>query len=201
MTKSGPNVLIDLEEIGRGTNSTKYIGTGSSPDFGSYSYTAWGDWNGDGRKKTNDGRTTVDHGHWLLGAMTPTQDMPKSGSATYNGDLRGDWISSGIGSTSGTIEKNVISGSVNMNANFNSGKLSGNMDLKRKGNSWAQTQFNNISINGNSYNGNMSVTGGGNGGLYGNFFGPKAEETGGGFFVDKQSGDHGGASGVFRAKK
>lgn len=178
-----------------------------TPDFGSYSYVAWGTWDG-GTAITytadSDGKTfnPVD-GHWVYGQAIGPDDIPKTGSASYAGSVMGGYVNHG----NGTVETNSITGTINMNVVFSNSNnsLSGTMNLKRNNAAWVNTSFSSgaarPSATGGSYRSELTVENGGKGNIRGAFFGPGAEEMAGSYNVDKQSGDFGGSSGVFRAKK
>lgn len=178
-----------------------------SPNFGSYSYVAWGTWDG-GTSTTftsdSDGKTfnPVD-GHWVYGQAIGVNDIPKTGSASYSGNVMGGYVNH----STGTVETNSITGTINMNVVFSNSNnsLSGTMNLKRSGAAWVNTSFSTgaarPSATGGSYSGELTVENGGSGNIRGAFFGPGAAEVAGSYDVDKQSGDYGGSSGVFRAKK
>jgi len=155
-------------------------------DTTGYSYTTWGEWNGEGRTHTNSNGEVfnVDHGHYVAGISTqyyPGGEIPKTGIATYHGTLQGDYTLNT--NTSNTIERNAIGGTITLNANFGSQTISGNLSATRNGSAWASANFGSTPINnsGNysSENENLTVTGGGSGRISGNFYGPNAEETGG----------------------
>lgn len=174
-------------------------------DYGAYSYVAWGQWDGTGTThiRSFDG-TVFDNidGHWVYGDSTIMDDIPKQGSANYAGNIIGGYVNHGTG----LVEPNSITGTINMNVSFRDGNnsLAGTMQLDRNGASWATANINTNNGRPDSdeqLSAQMTVQGGGNGELRGNFYGPNAEELGGGFYIDKQSGDGGGAAGVFRAKK
>ena len=194
-----------IGDVRRVTEEFKFYGVSSNVTVQTqidtnYSYLALGEWNGDGRTLTNEhtGEVfNVDHGHYVFGLSTksyPGGEIPKTGTATYNGSLRGDYI------TGGTISRNSIGGSITLNANFGSQTMSGNLSATRNGSAWASATFDGFSIDADAeFWGNLTVTGGGFGVLEGHLYGPNAEEIGGGFSINNPSGDLGSVSGVFRA--
>lgn len=90
-----------------------------------------------------------------------------------------------------------------MNVNFGNNTLSGSINAQRSGSNWATANFSNTNFNRseNRFQGQMSIQNGGRGQIEGSFYGNEAQEVGGAFYIDKQHGDAGGASGIFRAKK
>lgn len=167
-----------------------------------YDYTAWGEWNGNGRIYTDQSghMFNIDHGHYTVGLATdryPGGKMPSTGTATYNGTLHGDYIS-----TTGDIERNAIGGTISLNANFSNNTIGGTLNATKGGSSWATASTGSMSIHGDSYyNNNLNINGGGTGGLEGSFNGPNAEETSGGFWLSTSSGTPGNAAGVYTAKQ
>ena len=169
-----------------------------SGDYGDYSYIAWGSWTG-GENTRFRNYDRIRGGHWIYGQRLGTVDIPKSGSARYIGQVRGDYVHRGRA----TVEMNSITGDINMTVTFRDGNnsLSGAMNLDRNGTHWARTRFNTqnarFSSGSNIFKTSLKVQGGGRGQLRGSFFGANAAEAGGSFAVNKD----GIATGVFRAKK
>ena len=169
-----------------------------SGDYGDYSYIAWGSWSG-GANTRYFNNNRIRGGHWIYGQRLETVDIPKSGSARYVGQVRGDYVHGGRA----TVEMNSITGDINMNVTFRDGNnsLSGAMNLDRHDTHWARARFNTqnarSSSGSNIFRTSLKVQGGGRGQLRGSFFGANAAEAGGSFAVNKD----GIAVGVFRAKK
>jgi len=65
----------------------------------------------------------------------PGGEIPKTGTATYNGTLRGDTVNGN------TIERNAISGNITLNTNFGSQAMSGNLSVTHNGSAWASATF------------------------------------------------------------
>ena len=165
---------------------------------GKYNYSAWGEWNG--------GTAFAPiHRQAIVGYPTEISDMPKTGSATYSGQLQGDfWDTNGPFAPAGpypqqtkTLEPNAIGGTVQLNADFANSSISGSLNATHNGTPFASATFN-TGISGASYNGSLS-SGSGSGTIGGGFYGPNAEETGGTFQINKNDGT--GASGIFHAKQ
>ena len=185
--------------------------TTATPNYGDYDYVAWGTWDDSSfihyYENDNFG------GHWVYGQIPKPENMPKLGSASYAGQVRGGYVNY----KNGIMEANSITGDINMTVNFQDRNLSGTMNLDRNSSSWATATFSTpitgITSAGPPYDEvpiyfgtrlNVYSEGGGYGGgsMFGWFFGKDAAEVGGSFLVDKFRRDCGcGAAGVFRAKK
>ena len=188
-----------------------------SRDYGDYSYVAWGSWSGDKNTRINlvdtEGELQlynhVRGGHWVYGRRLGVDDIPKSGSARYTGQVMGGYSAFGMdGMPDGTQEINSITGNINMTVTFRDGNnsLSGTMNLDRNGVSWATARFNTQNARANpndpGFKASLNSEDGGRGGLRGSFFGfgSNAAEVGGNFFFLKGN-KIGLANGIFRAKK
>ena len=183
-------------------------------DYGDYSYVAWGSWSGDKNTRISfdSGRNYIGNvkgGHWVYGQRLGVDDIPKSGSARYAGQVMGGYSTFGMdGMPDGTQEINSITGNINMAVTFRDGNnsLSGTMNLDRNGASWATARFNTQNARANpndsGFKASLNSEDGGRGGLRGSFFGfgTNAAEVGGNFFFLKGN-KTGLANGVFRAKK
>lgn len=196
-------------------NTSTPVTVNPANHFGDYKYTAWGEWSGSIDLTPvlggNGQYGRVSRGHWVLGQ--PTIDTPafqtflnsgpNNGRATYNGTLMGNFLPSG-----GGAQYNIMGGQVQIVADFKNGSLSGGMDVTKNGVYWSSAYFSNISIyrvtlNNNlgtafAFNGNQRVNGDSSH-LSGAFYGPLAEEVGGGWNILRSNGE--GAVGVFRAKR
>ena len=157
-----------------------------------YEYVAWGNWSQPGVIFTDsDGQTwNVDRGHYILGQKT--DELPTTGSASYSGDVRGDFVTDAA-----VIEYNAVGGTVAMDVNFGTDSATIELDLTRNGADWASVTDNNLYVDRSdssfgTRDDNDSVL------IGGEFAGPNAEELFGGFEV---SGDGGTAVGGFRAKQ
>ncbi len=159
-------------------------------DYGNYDYVAWGEWG------ENYSYYDAYHNHVVYGEKTV--DMPKMGTATYLGELKGD-MHTASGVTGGYVHINSVSGEVKMNVDFSTKKGSLDMDMKFKGNDWSKEHFD-ITLNNSEFSSKTyrnTVQGG--------FFGSNANEAAGVFNIYKgwagifEVGYK--ANGVFRAKK
>ena len=185
--------------------------TTATPNYGDYDYVAWGTWDDSSfihyYENDNFG------GHWVYGQIPKPENMPKLGSASYAGQVRGGYVNY----KNGIMEANSITGDINMTVNFQDRNLSGTMNLDRNSSSWATATFS-TPITGRTgadppydevpiyFNTRLNVYSGGGGygggSMFGWFFGKDAAEVGGSFLVDKFRRDCGcGAAGAFRAKK
>jgi hypothetical protein len=179
---------------------------------GSYTYTSWGIWQQDGGIYTdyNLGHG-IEHnveGHWVAGDVTV--DLPKTGSATYNGTVAGSWYTAGdLGNDANRPQYGgAIKGTMAMTVDFsNAAIVAGNLNLKKADNSsFATATMNNMQMNttNNAFHGKLigaNIMDNGQSGnvVKGRFYGPKAEEIGGNWNVNKTTGEF--ASGVFAGKK
>ena len=188
-----------------------------SRDYGDYSYVAWGSWSGGKNTRINfdsESRNftgNVKGGHFVYGRRLGVDDIPKSGSARYAGQVMGGYSAFDMnGMPDGIQEINSITGNINMAATFRDGNnsLSGTMNLDRNGTAWVTARFNTQNArpnpNDSGFKASLDSEDGGRGGLRGSFFGfgANAAEVGGNFFFLKENKTGLGlASGVFRAKK
>lgn len=170
---------------------------------GSYQYTDWGAWNSTGHVYTAN--QEIEKGHWIIGRSTNVNDIPKTGSATYNGEIMGTAYSG-----------ENITGNVALTAQFAEQRVDGTFNFKRAdGSDWIraetgrmsytdaannhthrinfQTQASTIYQNGNAINAGSNIRG--------SFFGKTAEEIGGEWAIWNVPDSVGGADGVFRAKQ
>lgn len=180
-----------------------------------YSYVGWGEWSGGDASIQQSGSQghNIEHGHYIIGIPSnhfPTPEYPSgtAGQATYTGTIQGDYTKHGTD----TRIPNAIGGSITINTDFDNNKLlditinascsAGSCTNDTNGN-WATARGSNIQFNRseNNFTGNLTVDDGGQGQVSGSFYGNQAQETAGGLYIDKQSGDGGGASAIFRAKR
>jgi hypothetical protein len=166
-----------------------------------FQYVGWGEYIGTGKTFVApwDSQTkTVQHGYYTIGV--PTNHYPDGGSypksATYNGSIQGDYANNTSGNIAG-----AVSGTITLNADFTNNSIGGQMNVNVNNTPWETTTFNNINFSqqDNSFNGSMTITGGGTGQIAGGFNGQNAEESAGGFFINKNNGE--GVSGIYRAKR
>jgi hypothetical protein len=169
-------------------------------DFGGYSYTAWGRWEADDVSGTLPfyPGSNLEKGHWVIGRVTsPTEfqhRVDRRSSAHYEGRLAGTSFQGG-----------TVGGVISLDANLANRMIGGTVNFTHNGSSWVNGTFLPTSIDVGShsvtYDGDLSIQGGGAGNLGGMFFGPNAEETGGAWAIWNVPDSIGGADGVFRAKE
>lgn len=165
-----------------------YAVTTMTEDDG-YNYLAWGVWSTETVGTPN--KTVLDGSHWIAGRLTPTVDMPTTGTATYSGQVRG------MASESGGVHS--LNGTINLNANFETGNITGQLDIRyaATGAAYAVTNLSGVSISGNSFAGSLSGSNN-TGAINGSFYGPAANEVGGNWEVNKTGSS---AAGVFSGKR
>jgi|GEM_PF-4823431 len=172
-------------------------------DYGieEFQYTEWGRWSG------NDPEFPYynnEIGYIVLGVPTPDSYLPDAtGSATYKGDVVGAY-------SGGSYGDGYIGGRAQLTANFDSDEIQGIVSLFRtysggiSENMRALTFDYAINETG-SYGGALHIDENpeSKGVLYGHFYGPNAEETGGAFIFTHQDagGQIEGVEGVYRATK
>ena len=168
---------------------------------GSFDYLIWGDWNGGSRSYTRsyDNKTFSNlTGYFVYGQ--PTQDLQKTGSASYKGRLFGDRID---GQRQRVI-RGGVQGEIGLKAKFSDSSLTGWMSFYKTGNKdlWTVVDVKNVRITHQSseswFEGDLSGNDKQRGEIYGTFFGPNASEIGGSYWLDY---DDDGSSGVFAGKK
>ncbi len=149
-----------------------------------YNYLVWG---GGGENGTP---TVLGPGTWIIGKIT--SDMPKTGTAHYSGSIIG-------------YADREINGGVDLTAHFAANSLTGTLNCKYRdnGKNFATAQLNNVTIGtpdpsaflGGLTGSNIIESGSSIGGA---FFGPKANEIGGYWKIQKADGNYG--HGIFVGK-
>jgi hypothetical protein len=168
---------------------------GSGPDF---QHTAFGIWmvsNDPGAFDATLPVDTVDAGAFYGGFRTARDNMPSSGSATYDG-------AAFAFEHQGTTLVDAMTGTFTANANFGAGTISGQASLlSNDASSWGTINTGTMAINGNGFasapNGSTSSNGH-VGSTSGNFLGPNANEIGGAFDLDNGSTGVKGSFGAIR---
>jgi hypothetical protein len=182
-------------------NGNYYMNNYTTGQDGSsyYKYTQWGNWNKNSSSQNFVSKSGVNHdlagGYWIIGRVN--KDIPKYGQATYTGKLSGDHLAA-----DNTYSKNVMSGTIKLEANFATSKLTGNLSIKHNGSAWSDPTINNgrISNSNGNVGGDLSATFGGNGGIHGSFYGVSRSmptEVGGSWHFHNNDGTR--ATGIFRA--
>jgi len=181
-----------------GTNSggaaNVWMQSSADPDLLQYDYMTWGTWQQDEPTAGATGSDPQTHvaSPWIAGRLTPDNEVPTAGSASYSGSVNG--LLAFGGNTTG------LSGQVALTANFGTRTLSGNFSnmVKDDGVAWKDLTVN-ANWNGGVNSISGTVSGAGVAGVVnGNFFGPAAAEVGGTW---KASGGGESAAGVYRAKQ
>jgi len=156
-----------------------------------YDYLAWGVWSAEQTGTPN--AKVMDGSHWIAGTMTQTVDMPRSGTASYVGQVHGTAYEGNA--------LHALNGTSQLTANFGAGSIGGQLDVHyaNQGTVYATSHLAGVSISGNQFGG--SLTGADNSGnIQGAFFGPNAAEVGGNWAISKNGGAS-QATGVFTGKK
>lgn len=129
-----------------------------------------------------------------FGVLTPVNDMPVGGSATYQGPMDGFYVTS-------AREAHSLSGETSLTAAFNTGQVTGTIDnittapITDGTPALAPAAFGDINltatISRNNFSGTASSPGTGtalSGEVQGSFYGPAAAEAGGVFRMDGTAG-------------
>lgn len=204
---TGRNELSANQAFYTSGNSGLVIET-SAASRGSYSFTDWGTWDSTSANVLDRNGAVSDRGYWVIGANTHESQMPRSGTATYNGEAIGtDHTGAGI------------AGTARLQADFSADTIDAQLNLNRNGSSWASVTFAPMGIvapsdssaigetrvfNGHVGNGDGAITGlpsSSDAFIGGTFYGDQAQEVGGYWGIGDTTGDgtFTGAEGVFRA--
>jgi len=170
---------------------------------GNYDYVSWGSW-GETQSiyNKNTGEISqIQAGSWVY-ASEIAKDLPQSGSATYNGQLYGDYLEP----DAKLIKAGVVGGNIALNANFGTKNVTGNMNVTVEGNNWTNGNFNlpiQSTGGGHGFDGGMNVNYAEEAHIAGVFAGPSANEIAGSFVINHGAGapDNGTVVGVYGAKK
>jgi len=156
-------------------------------------YMTWGVWSVEAAHSGMAGTTVLDGSHWIAGTMTPTHDMPTTGTASYAGQVRGTAYEGGA--------LHALNGTSNLTANFGTGNIGGQLNINyANGGAYATSNLSSVSIvNGNQFGGSLGGTDN-VGNIQGGFYGPGAAEVGGNWSINKNGGVS-QATGVFTGKK
>jgi len=117
------------------------ISTGSGNHFtDGYRYVAWGQWNSNGHQIVEGADTNnALGGYWVLGQQA--YNVPTQGSASYSGDMKGDYINS-----AGNAERGAIGGTIGFNVNFGQSTIAGNGSLTLHNNPLDTFNFNPVNL-------------------------------------------------------
>ena len=162
-----------------------------------YKYLGWATHSG-GQLDINGNTDTIDHGSFVVGIPTsyyPDPVYPMSWTATYQGNIQGDYIN-----TSGTIDPLAITGDITVQANFRDNNVSAVIEAKKNGVAWATARSDSVGFNNDTFHANVTVDGGGSGAIGGRCHGPTCSEMAGATSFSKNAGaDQGSASAIWRA--
>lgn len=182
----GDNLILTID----GTATT--VTSVSNVQAGDYSYTSMGQWTGGAPS------SPINTGYWVAGVATPTSGLDtKTGSATFAGNIIGDYIPPNIGRND--VVREDASGTIKLTANFSQDQITGEMQLVSAFNASEVIPLeSSISRTGfffQSSDGNENDLGYGYG-FSGFFFGPDGTELGGSVWAATNEGSY---NGVFRA--
>jgi len=157
-------------------------------------YLTWGVWSVESAHTGLAGATVLDGSHWIAGTMTPTHDMPTTGTASYAEQVLGTADEGGI--------LHALDGTSNLTANFGTDNIGGalNINYANGGGAYATSDLSSVSIhNGNQFGGSLGGTDSVDT-IQGVFYGSGAAEVDGNWSINKNGGaSH--ATGVFTGKK
>lgn len=187
-----PEVGTELE-LSSLAGGSRILQSSDFLDSSGYSYTKWGTWNSDVTSDVATGllypNQNVYH-HWVIGERTKVEP---TGTGTYSGSVVGNILGS----------SSTLGGSITLNAAFGSNPtIGGSIDITQNGSAWVSGTIDSASVTTTSagfYGFTNSISGSdvASGGLSGYFFGPNAQEAGGGWAISKTSGE--AAQGAFIA--
>lgn len=207
--KPGPDknlYLLNLQDYS--VERTIILDKPEAEYFGAYNYVAWGTWS----DPNADGYSKVYTSHWILVDQIDRDQKPKTGTATYLGNIQGTlWT---IGQDNSAHNAN---GDISMTANFGTNAINGNMQVNNAdtGAAFASATFNTnmtTSADGDGLKFDGHLTGQDisnqqdwHSAIRGEFGGNQAAEAGGTWAITKtdsaQIAPNGQATGVFRAEK
>jgi hypothetical protein len=190
------NVYVSQKALGavKDVNGVPaYIATSTS-SFEPYNYLTWGYWSYD-EVSTN---TIFAKSPWIAGQLTPANEIPITGTATYNGGVWG-WLREPL---VGGFKFLSVTGTSSLIANFGNRTLTGSFDFNKRGDTggaWTTANVNASWASGtNNISGTLNAANGMTGNVSGAFFGPQAAEIGGNWTLQ---GGGNQAAGVFKGKK
>jgi hypothetical protein len=191
-TSSSTANVYEFDRTVNGDPQTFLLYVPGNPASG-LSYVTYGAW-----QHSHQGTSTQDFetSFFVFGIRTPTDDMPRTGSATYGTVVDGFWAdSTGLSALNGAGNVTADFGSGQVNGSFAIGGVNVNTRAARNLDTFTGTG----SISGNTFSGSFNGTGSNYKGDWdGGFFGPAAEELGGTFRVTDGGNQ---AVGVFVGKK
>jgi len=189
-----------LEDVG---GVPSYAATAMDSDQ-NYHYLSWGVWNAE--QVGAPDIAMANGSHWVAGTLTPDALMPKTGSATYEGQVHGavyitDEKIGGVGLPPAI---HTLTGTSTLTADFGARKVNGSltMNYANGGGHYATANLkDNVSITGNHFKGDLGGSDITSGKIHGAFydrFKGKPAEIGGNWHIQKAGSQ---AVGVFAGKK
>lgn len=168
----------------------------TGPINGSLDYVTYGVWmtgSDLNLRNSRTGQQATDFAAFYGGIPTVLDDMPTTGTATYQGGV----VAAELDRSQGTSQ--ILTGPMTMTANFSTGSMSGRMDLNQaSGATVTSLQTNDVRISGNTFAGSVSSTTGHVGQIDGVFAGNEASEIAGGFELNSADSTIHGAFGGAR---
>ena len=163
-------------------------GETEAEQLGNYSYLSWGRW--------NDGAGVADtihtNSYWLAGTLTPANEVPTVGGASYTGQLFGKVTEAGAIS--------AVTGTTSLSADFAGRTMTGTFDMNKNGAAWTMAAVNAAwGAGSNSFSGSLTADNNLKGAVSGGFFGPAAAQVGGAWNLGNNSDVR--AAGVFTAEQ
>jgi hypothetical protein len=179
-------------------NSPAFIASYSSDE---YSYLSWGHWSVDINDATSQ-KSVYWFSPWIVGRLTPDNEIPKTGRATYSGYVWGNLIERD--SSNNIIYFGGVEGKSELVVDFGKRTLEGKFyNMKKYGSeSWKDIQVTASWGDKNKITGRTFTSDGLSGSINGAFFGPTAKEIGGNWDLKgTENGKTVQAAGIFTGKR
>jgi len=184
-----------------------YVATAMDGDT-PYHYLSWGVWNAE---QVSAPDTAMANGsYWVAGTLTPETRMPRTGSATYVGQVHGSVYETDrkIGGARLPPAIQSLTGTSELTANFGTRKVSGHLTMNyvHDGGHYAKVDLqDNVLMTGNHFKGDLGGSNITSGKIHGAFYGRDAsydrnpaKEIGGNWHIKKEGSQ---AVGVFYGKE
>ncbi|MBU2537123.1 MAG: transferrin-binding protein-like solute binding protein [Proteobacteria bacterium] len=194
--------LLGVAYTSAGTGQAGWLANGADAvATGTFNYLTWGEWNENTSYDVATGAIVKVNNismPWIAGQLTPGNEVPTTGSATYNGSVIG-----AVGQTGDASSVQRVAGNLALQADFASRALTGQFNTMHLQNGGPWKDFNvTASWAGgtNSISGTIASTDSStNGTMEGKFYGPNAAELGGAWHSFNGTGEF--ATGIFVGKK